>query len=95
MKASATYRRAMVGWTDHNVACSIACYSSHITTLFLHQLQFLVTSESKSVPALGRPFRLGDYYNEPNGDLVLGVSLKNSVLDYPKTQMDRKSEVGL
>ena len=48
VKASATYRRAMVGWTDHNVACSIACYSSHITTLFLHQLQFLYLSAACS-----------------------------------------------
>ena len=32
-------------------------------------------SDSPSIPALGRPFRLGDFYNIDTDQLVLGKSL--------------------
>ena len=47
------------------------------------------------IPALGRPFKLGDFYHLGTNKIVIGTGWKQSILEYPQKQLMIKSGVSL
>ena len=50
----------------------MTCSINAVQLPVLHNSFLTVSDDTSSIAAAGRPFRIGDYYNRPTDELILG-----------------------